>query len=107
MHLQNGDSGTTTEGVWFVCPMCLEANNGERPGVHGHFVPFIRGETRHSKANGRNVWGHTGGSTIVDITLAPSYLALSMRGSCRLHVFIRNGELQILRDSHGPVTQEG
>lgn len=103
MNLQNGDSGGTTEGVWFVCPVCLDANGGKREGVHGHFVPFVRGQAAHGQDRGRHIWGHTGGSTADDITLTPSYLALSSGPrSCRLHAFIRGGVLQVLGDSHGP-----
>lgn len=86
------------EAVTFVCPVCLEANGGKRPGVHSHMVPFRRGEaTGVSAPPTTHVWGHTGGSTVDDITLAPSYLATG--GGCRFHCFIRNGQVEVLADS--------
>lgn len=87
------EGGERTEALWFVCPMCDD---------HVHIVPFRHGQpsTSQTTVTGRNVWGHTGGSTVADLTLAPSYLARA--GGCRLHAFIRDGHLQVLADSHPP-----
>lgn len=86
------------ETIFFVCPICLEANEGKRPGVHSHGVPFRRGEAKGASVLPiTHVWGHTSGSTIDDITLTPSYLATG--GGCRLHCFIRNGQVVVLADS--------
>lgn len=72
----------------FTCPLC---------GAHQHLVPYEPGVRAHGKRPViGNVWGHQSGSAIADLTLSPSYLAIS---TCRLHAFIRNGQVQILGDS--------
>lgn len=74
--------------VMFTCPVCKD---------HKHLVPYEPGGKATSKVGGRLVWANPSGSTLEDITLAPSYL--SKTGRCRTHVFIRGGQLQILGDT--------
>ena len=73
------------KAVMFDCPMCED---------HPHIWPFGDGAGTR--------WKHVNGSTIDDITLAPSYLAtcpLGTGGECRLHCFLRGGVLEVLDDS--------
>jgi len=79
----------------FWCPICDD---------HAHYVPYESGVAQHgSFPNGQHRWGNPSGSTLEDLTLAPSYLAQSPRydrgEGCRLHIFVRDGEMQILGDS--------
>lgn len=84
------EQGERTQALWFDCPLC--------GGDHRHLVPFREGRPAHgATSQGRNIWGHTGGTTTTDITLAPSYLATG--GGCHLHAFVRDGVLQVLADS--------
>lgn len=96
------EGGEQTDALRFDCPLCVDREFG----THSHLIPFRRGNpsTSQTTARGRNVWGHTGGSTVEDLTLAPSYLCNpnSDPGLCRLHVFVRSGVLQVLNDSRGP-----
>lgn len=81
----------SSEGLWLDCPMCLDA---EYP--HHQLIPFIRDQRQHGDRDGRLLWGHSSGDNVGDITLSPSFLA---RGRCRLHVFIRDGFVEVLGDS--------
>lgn len=98
--------GLIVPGLLFVCPLCLEANEGGRAGVHSHLVPYEPGAPapRTWAPAGRKVlvWGNPGGSTLADLTLSPSYLAGSNGVGCRFHCFVRSGVLQVLDDSRGP-----
>ena len=82
---------TAHDTVTFRCPIC---------GDHSHVVPF-RPEGGKSKAG--LVWTHVSGSTVDDLTISPSYLSRCDRGdigkTCRLHIFIKGGQMQILGDS--------
>jgi hypothetical protein len=81
----------------FFCPVCRD---------HHHVVPYRPGN-KHGSEAGRHYWANPEGGTIQDLSLHPSYLAKSRRydeatdqwQECRLHVFIRNGEMRILNDS--------
>lgn len=96
------EAGEQTDALRFDCPLCVDREHGS----HSHLVPFRRGNpsTSQTTARGRNVWGHTGGATVDDLTLAPSYLCnpQSRSGMCRLHIFVRNGAIEVLGDSHPP-----
>lgn len=85
-----------TDALWFDCPMCDRS--------HKHLIPFRMGEASGRKTqSGRLVWAHTGGSTVSDLTLAPSFVSLAASEDlCRLHVFVRGGVLEVLGDSHPP-----
>lgn len=94
--------GERHTAIIFRCPVC---------GEHSHLVPYspTGGRTQHA-----NVWRHTAGSTIEDITVEPSYMAradLSRRAGekrrCRLHCFIRDGVVQILGDSKLEINPTG
>lgn len=96
IHSVKWEHGERTDGLWFDCPMC----NRE----HKHLIPFRMNEAAGRKTHGgRLVWAHTGGSTVADLTLAPSFVSLAASGDlCRLHVFVRGGVLEVLGDSHPP-----
>lgn len=56
-----------------------------------HGMPFRPGG---GQERGQNVWDHVSGSTIDDLTLAPSYWCRAPE-SHQLHCFIRNGHLEL------------
>ena len=86
------DDAPSSPALLCLCPLC---------GEHSILIAYTHGQPQHSVRPGiGNVWGHVGGSTVDDLTLAPSYLAL---GRCRLHVFVRDGQLEVLSDSRGPL----
>ena len=101
----NHGNGVVTTGLLFTCPICLEANDGRREGVHSHLIPFEpHGKGR--KERGVLLWDNPSGSTLADLTLAPSYLCRApqvdehgVACGCRFHCFIRKGVMQVLSDS--------
>lgn len=88
-RIDYGD-GLVLDAVYFICPVC---NNG-----HGHLVPYSDAsfhELQNPKprlyedGGGRvKVWQRTGGSTVDDITLTPSYFVSSCNN---FHGYVRNG----------------
>lgn len=82
--------GGSMPSLWFYCPVC---------GDHYHVVHY-RPEGGTDPKLG-HVWTHVSGSTLEDLTLSPSYLATCPRGeqTCRLHIFVKNGVMQVLGDS--------
>lgn len=86
-HEQHGFVG---RHLWFRCPLCLE---------HWHAIAYQEGVRQHRQTPVQT-WGHVSGSTLEDLTLSPSYLAHPSRSHpCLLHLFVRNGVLQVLGDS--------
>lgn len=66
------------DAVWMDCPRC---------GGHGGVViPFA---DHRRTIGGTLVWQRVAGSTVDDLTLAPSY---HLQGHCGLHGFVRGGE---------------
>ena len=85
------------DALWFDCPLNCDPKYG-----HRHVIPFEFGKSQHGKRPQiGNVWGHVSGDTIENITLAPSYLSETAGKvkRCRLHIFVRNGNVQVLSDS--------
>lgn len=80
----------------FQCPIC------EDPRHCWYVIPFKPGANTSSKervwGGSMPLWGNPSGSTIEDLTLAPSILAQS-GDDHRLHVFVRDGVVQVLSDS--------
>lgn len=73
--------GVARPCVMFTCPVCKDG--------HAHVMPYGPEQERVRVGNHDViVWKHTGGSTIDDITLSPSYLVRS----CNLHGYVRGGQ---------------
>lgn len=83
--------------LWIDCPVC---DDSHEYGNHKHVIHFKTGQP-HGRG-GVMWWANPSGSTVDDLTLAPSYLATSYR--CRVHLFVRNGVVELLDDSH-PVAE--
>lgn len=77
----------------FRCPVCRD---------HHHVIPFEPGAADHRTDRHTHVWANPAGSTVEDLTLRPSYLSTSSR--CRVHVYVRGGQLQVLGDTREVTT---
>jgi hypothetical protein len=78
------EEGVVTDTLWFSWD------------DEWHIIPF-RPEGGHIDAPSgkkRNVWTHVSGTTIEDLTLAPSYSCTAPE-SHLLHCFIRNGNVVV------------
>lgn len=85
--------GRSVPALWFRCPLCPD--HPDHPDrSHWRIVPY---RPEGGKIGGMLVWKHEAGETVEDLTLSPSYLAEN--ASCRLHAFIRGGDLHVLDDS--------
>lgn len=76
--------GTVLSGVLFDCPA---------PGCargHVQLIPYSDAPHHPITVHGtaRNVWQRTGGSSVDDLTLAPSIAV----PSCGLHGYVRHGQ---------------
>lgn len=92
------DTLQEAQSVQFVCPLCLQRNNGKRAGVHSVDVTFanrgVPDEVGCHDQNGKPTrWQVTGGTGFHDLTTMPSILLLS---GCGWHGFITNGEVSII-----------
>lgn len=86
------DPGVRLLAVMFVCPVCPGPHAG-----HAHVIPYAD-EPFHELPDPRcrpggisraiKVWQRVSGSTVDDITLAPSYLVPSCGG---FHGYVRAG----------------
>lgn len=79
--------------VMFTCPVCKD---------HVQMVPYDPGGKGWDRRGPGAAWpplawANPSGSTIEDITLSPSFL--SHGPPCRVHVFIRSGNVEILGDT--------
>jgi len=86
------DGGQAFRSLWFECPLCWSE-------YCWHAIPF--GPNSAKTPSGQNVWKIDGEESVGAITLSPSYLSnpSGQPSKCRLHVFVRAGQLQILADS--------
>jgi len=75
------DGGLKVQSILMKCP---------RPEC-GHWITIPFSDTGGNTPGGRPIWKKTGGSTLENITLAPSYYLPTAKGGCGLHGFVRNG----------------
>lgn len=86
------DSLREADAVRFLCPRCLSANGGPR-GTHPIRIDFadraVPDDFCNKNSDGKAVRWRVSGSSLEDITLAPSIL---IQGHCCWHGFVENGQ---------------
>lgn len=79
------------DGIMFVCPKCLEANGGDRRGVHSIIcwepnVPLTR-----SPGPGR--WSLVG-TSLDDLSLVAGSSSIWLTSGCCWHGYVQRGEVR-------------
>ena len=89
-HFHNVDTIGGADGVIFVCPKCLIANNMKRPGVHSIlcWAPSVPQTT--SPTPGR--WNLVG-SGFDDLSLVAGNSSVLLTSGCLAHFFVQNGQI--------------
>jgi hypothetical protein len=81
--------------LWFLCPLCFQANHNSNKGTHMVEVSFAdRGVQDHQGTHnkeGKPVRWNVSGSGFEDLSTLPSIL---LEGGCAWHGYITNGEVQ-------------
>lgn len=73
--------GIVFKTLVFDCPKCENR--------HPHMVPY----NADGLDTGFLIWKHTGGSTVADLSIAPSYW---LRNRCNFHCFIEHGQIRMV-----------
>lgn len=76
------------DGLWFLCPVCIEANNGP---IGTHMVLCWQPQVPLTTSPAPGRWTMTG-TSFEDLTLHPS-VHLAGKGGCGWHGFVKNGEV--------------
>lgn len=88
---QHVDTLAEADGVFFVCPKCLEANGGARPGVHGVICWGPQVPQTTSPTPGR--W-ELRGIGYDDLTLVAGSSSVLITGpGCGAHFLVRDGAI--------------
>jgi hypothetical protein len=85
------DQPAGANGLSLLCPHCLEANHGDRVGVHtihcwDPSVPLQDGLV------GPGRWELLG-TSLDDLTLRASSSSVHVQGGCGAHFYVRNGRV--------------
>lgn len=78
-------------GILFVCPLCFQNNNHQRPGVHS--VICWEPEVPQSVDPKPGRWIMLG-TDFNDLTLQAGSSSILLLGGCNAHFFIRAGQIQ-------------
>jgi hypothetical protein len=80
------------DGVFFVCPLCLQNQNGSRPGVHAVICWRPHVPQTITPVPGR--WEFIGNG-LDDLTLTAGSSSIFLTGpGCGAHFWITNGEIK-------------
>lgn len=90
-HFRDVDRFKNADGIRFLCPKCLAANNGKSPGVHSIICWRPRVPQTTHPIPGR--WEFEG-TSYSDLTLKAGSSSILLTGEgCKAHFFIRGGEI--------------
>lgn len=90
-HFRMVDSISDADGVTFVCPQCMSANQMKRPGVHSVicWAPSVP-QTTSPRPGRWNIFG----SGFADLSLVAGSSSVALTGpGCGAHFMVQNGEV--------------
>jgi hypothetical protein len=80
------------DGVLFLCPKCMAAAKGHRPGVHA--IICWRPHIPQTVRPGPGRWEFEG-TGFGDLTLRAGSSSVALQGGCAAHFFIRRGTIEM------------
>ncbi len=86
---RRGISMAGTDGIWFLCPKCFQANGGP---VGTHHVLCWRPHVPQSIKPGPGRWEWTG-TSFDDLSLVAGSSSILLLSGCKAHFFVTNGEI--------------
>ena len=91
-HAEVGDL-KDAQGIYFLCPKCIESQP-DGVGVHGFICWFLNRGVLASEEPGPGRW-EAHGTGYGDLTLSATSSSVLATSGCRAHFFIENGAIRM------------